>query len=79
MELSEPRPGATVTIDREEGFALVGALDVKGIPAEGQVVREITGEERRMDVRLSDRLSAGEVIDGVRRRVEAVATLPRSY
>ncbi|EMA69328.1 hypothetical protein C461_03168 [Halorubrum aidingense JCM 13560] len=71
--LSEPQRGARVTLDRERGFGLVGALDIEDVPAGPQVVREIEGAEREVDVRLGDRLSAREVIDDVRQRVESVA------
>ena len=71
-ELAEPQRGATVTLDRREGFGLVGALDVDA-PIDPQVVRDITERESEVEVRLGNRLSAGETVDDIRRRVKVVA------
>ena len=71
-ELAEPQRGATVTLDRREGFGLVGALDVDA-PIDPQVVRDITERESDVEVRLGNRLSAGETVDDIRRRVKIVA------
>jgi hypothetical protein len=73
-ELSEPQRGATVTLSREDGLGLVGALDLEDAPIDAQVVREITTTDDEVQVRLGDRRSAGEVVDDVRRRVESVAS-----
>jgi len=71
-ELAEPQRGATVTLDRSGGFDLVGALDVDA-PIDPQVVRDIQERSSEVEARLGNRLSAGEVVDDVRRRVESVA------
>jgi len=71
-ELAEPQRGATVTLDRSGGFDLVGALDVDA-PIDPQVVRDIEEGESEVNARLGSRLSAGEVVDDVRRRVKTVA------
>ncbi|ELZ35384.1 hypothetical protein C472_12640 [Halorubrum tebenquichense DSM 14210] len=71
-ELSEPQRSATITLDRTADIGLVGALDVDA-PVDAEIVRGIEADERKQEVRTGSRLSGGEAIDDIRRRVKAVA------